>query len=99
MKSWTTLEVVHVFIRRSNARSAAVHQAGQASRGHHSPAGLPTKNSLKGWHREYKQDRDLKPVLVRAPKFTEEQKARAVEHYLTHGRCVAFTIKALGYPG
>lgn len=61
--------------------------------------GYPTKNSLKGWLREYEQDRDLKPVLVRAPKFTEEQEARAVEHSLTHGRCVAFTIKALGYPG
>lgn len=61
--------------------------------------GYPTKNSLKGWCREYEQDRDLKTAVVRPPKFTTEQKARAVEHYLMHGRCAAFTIKALGYPG
>ena len=61
--------------------------------------GYPTKNSLKSWHREYEQGRALKTAVVRPPKFTAEQKARAVEHYLTHGRCVAFTIKALGYPG
>ena len=60
--------------------------------------GYPTKNSLKGWCREYEQDRDLKTAVVRPPKFTTEQKARAVEHYLMHGRCAAFTIKALGYP-
>jgi len=61
--------------------------------------GYPTKNSLKGWYREYDQERDLKNAVVRPSKFTIEQRTRAVEHYLTHGRCVAFTIKALGYPG
>lgn len=57
-----------------------------------------TKNSLKSWHRECKQGRALKTAVVRPPKFTPEQKALAVEHYLTHRRCVAFTTKALGYP-
>lgn len=61
--------------------------------------GYPSKNSLKSWHREYEQCRALKTAVVRPPKFTAEQKARAVEHYLTHGRCVAFTSKALGYHG
>lgn len=61
--------------------------------------GYPCKNSLKGRHCEYEQDRDLKTAVVRPPKFTREQKARAVEHYLTHRRCVAFTIKELGYSG
>ncbi|MGV2481075.1 UNVERIFIED_CONTAM: transposase, partial [Salmonella enterica subsp. enterica serovar Weltevreden] len=39
------------------------------------------------------------PGYVRPPKFTQEQKVRAVEHYLAHGRNVAFTMRALGYPG
>lgn len=61
--------------------------------------GYPTKNSLKGLYREYDQDWDLKNAVVRPSKFTTEQRARAVKHYLTHGRCVAFTIKTLGSPG
>jgi transposase InsO family protein/transposase-like protein len=82
------MRAVQLYIKLDKRVAATIRQLG-----------YPTKNSLKGWLREYEQNRDLKPVLLRAPKFTEEQKARAVEHYLTHGRCVAFTIKALGYPG
>ena len=82
------MRAVQLYIKLDKRVAATIRQLG-----------YPTKNSLKGWLREYEQNRDLKPVLVRAPKFTEEQKARAVEHYLKHGRCVAFTIKVLGYPG
>ena len=32
-------------------------------------------------------------------KYSDEQKKLAVDHYLTHGRCMAVTMKALGYPG
>ena len=61
--------------------------------------GYPTKNSLKGWYREYQQRLDL-PVRYagRAPKFSQAQKKEAVEHYLTHDRCIAATMRALGYP-
>ena len=61
--------------------------------------GYPTKNALKGWHREYEQRLDL-PVGYAgwAPKFSQMQKEAAVEHYLTHDRCVAATVRALGYP-
>ncbi len=43
--------------------------------------GYPAENSLKGRHREYEQGR----AVACTPKFTDEQKARPVEHYLTHG--------------
>jgi transposase-like protein len=33
------------------------------------------------------------------PKYSHLQKHKAVEHYFEHGHCIAFTIKALGYPG
>jgi putative transposase len=61
--------------------------------------GYPTKNSLKSWHEEYEQRRDLRTGYVRPPKFSQAQKELAVEHYLEHGRCIAATIRALGYPG
>lgn len=60
--------------------------------------GYPTKNAIKGWHREYEQHRDLHAGYARLPKFSQMQKERAVQHYLKHGRCLAVTIKALGYP-
>jgi transposase-like protein len=62
--------------------------------------GYPTKNALKGWHREYERRLDLPKGYTRPkPKYSEEQKAAAVRHYLDHGRCIAATMKALGYPG
>ncbi len=61
--------------------------------------GYPTKNSLIGWYREYLQERDLRAGYVRsAQKYSAEQKQAAVQHFLEHDQCIAFTRKALGYP-
>ena len=61
--------------------------------------GYPTKNSLIGWYREYEQSCDLQLVYVRSmQKYSVEQKQGAVQHYLDHDRCIASTIKILGYP-
>ena len=43
-------------------------------------------------------DAFAEPVIVRQAKYTQAQKEQAVEHYLENGRCLAATIKALGYP-
>jgi putative transposase len=54
--------------------------------------GYPTKNSLKSWYNEYQQKLDLPPGYAgREPKFSQEQKATAIEHDLTHDRCIAAT--------
>ena len=60
--------------------------------------GYPTKNSLKSWHHEYVQRHALAARYERAPKYSQAQKERAVEHYLEDGRCLTATIRALGYP-
>ena len=61
--------------------------------------GYPTKNALKSWYREYERSRDLPKGYVRwRSKYTDEQKKTAVEYYLSHGRCLATTRRALGYP-
>jgi transposase-like protein len=63
--------------------------------------GHPTKNALKGWHRECEQRLDL-PVgdayAAQIPKYSHAQKEAAVAHYLAHDRCVAATMRALDYP-
>ena len=60
--------------------------------------GYPTKNALKGWYREYERRRDLPTGFHRRPKYSQVQKEVAVDHYLNHGRCLAATLRALGYP-
>ena len=61
--------------------------------------GYPTKNALKSWHREFQQSCGLPAGSARSkPKYSDEQKKVATQHYLYHGRCLAGTLKALGYP-
>jgi transposase InsO family protein/transposase-like protein len=60
--------------------------------------GYPSKNALKVWHLAYEQSSDLPRAYMREPKYTPTQQKVAVDHFLSNGRCVAVTIKALGYP-
>ena len=60
--------------------------------------GYPTKNALKTWHCEYEQRLDLPGGYMRQPRYSHADKERAVGHYLEHGRCIAATIRSLGYP-
>ena len=60
--------------------------------------GYPTKNALKTWYREYEQRQDLPAGYARQPMYSQAHKERAVEHYLEHGRCIAATVRSLGYP-
>jgi transposase InsO family protein/transposase-like protein len=41
---------------------------------------------------------DLPAGYSRPPRYSKALKARAVEHFNEHDRCIAATIKALGYP-
>ncbi|OOL34700.1 transposase [Pseudomonas sp. FSL W5-0299] len=61
--------------------------------------GYSTKNSLKSWHEEYERCLDLsRGYVLSKPKYSLAQREKAVGYYLDHGRCIASTIKALGYP-
>ena len=60
--------------------------------------GYPTKNALLSWHREYEKCLDLPAGYVRQPRYSQVYKELAVGHYVEHGRCIASTIRALGYP-
>jgi putative transposase len=60
--------------------------------------GYPTKNSLKAWHLEFERSQGLSPGYTRQSKYTKAHREQAIEHYLAHGRCMAATIKALGFP-
>lgn len=98
-KSWTTLEVVHVLIRRAPSGGKAVFDAWKAGRATIHQLVYETKNSLKAWHDEFERRGDLQAGYARPkPKYSDEQRNVAVERWANHGRCFAFTLKALGYP-
>ena len=82
------VRAVQLYIKLGKRSGATIRQLG-----------YPTKNSLKNWHEEYERSHDLSRGYVRSkPKYSQAQKERAIEHYLEHGRRIAFTVKALGYP-
>lgn len=61
--------------------------------------GYPNRQSLYNWWRDYQECGEVRPGKpTREPKFTPEMKQAAVEHYLEHGRGLARTMRALGYP-
>ena len=61
--------------------------------------GYPTRAALRIWWNEYKRTGEVPASkFTTNPRYTEEMKASAVNHYLEHGKCLARTMRALGYP-
>ena len=61
--------------------------------------GYPDRHSLRNWWREYRETGEVPvPKHEREPKYTLEMRREAVEHYLSHGKRLARTMRALGYP-
>ena len=82
------IRAVKLYIKLGKRTGATIRQLG-----------YPTKNALKSWHRECEQGRDLPVGYVRSrSKYSDEQKKVAVDHYLNSDRCLAGTLKTLGYP-
>ncbi len=62
--------------------------------------GYPNRHTLRMWWREYEATGEVPAAkTVREPRFAEEQKREAVDHYLAHGKRLSRTMRALGYPG
>jgi transposase InsO family protein/transposase-like protein len=81
------LRAVRLYIKLGKRVSLTIRQLG-----------YPTKNSLKSWHREFEQRLDLPTGYARGPKYSNVQKESAARHFLDNGRCLAATIRDLGYP-
>lgn len=49
--------------------------------------GYPDRHTLNNWWREYGETGEV-PVgkMIREPRFSDDQKREAVEHYLGHGK-------------
>jgi transposase InsO family protein/transposase-like protein len=63
--------------------------------------GYPDRKSLKKWYVVYLQKLDNGnpwEKIHRKSRYSDDQKAEAVKHYLEHGRRKSRTVRALGYP-
>lgn len=61
--------------------------------------GYPSRQTLRMWWDEYAATGNVPTGKHESdPRFTDEQRHRAVDHYLEHGRSLARTMRALGYP-
>lgn len=63
--------------------------------------GYPSPKMLARWYKESLEEKETGVINDhhrRLSRYTAEQKKAAVDHYLEHGRCLARTMRALGYP-
>lgn len=82
------LRAVRLYLKLGRRMNATLRQLG-----------YPTKNSLKAWCAEFERSQDLQRGYRRLTwKYTDEQKWRAVDHYIEQGHCLIHTIRCLSYP-
>jgi len=60
--------------------------------------GYPDRHTLVTWYKEYINNGQLHTQVSRRPKYSEEQRLKAIEHYVEHGRSISYTVRELGYP-
>ena len=54
--------------------------------------------SLRGWYREYQKNGMIHKEYDKKDKYSDEDKQKAVDYYLEHGKCISRTCRKLGYP-
>ena len=61
--------------------------------------GYPSRVTLRNWWKEYQiGGGELPEREHRRPRYSDEEKRGAVDHCLEHGKSLARTIRAMGYP-
>ena len=60
--------------------------------------GYATAKSIQRWYKEFQKQGNLHKKRISLKKYTEAQKEQAIKYYSEHGRSVARTVRALGYP-
>ena len=61
--------------------------------------GYPNRQSLRSWWNDYREHGEVRPGKPAGePRFPPEMRRAAVDHYLGHGKSLARTIRAMGYP-
>ena len=75
------IAAVELYIKYGLRASAVIHELG-----------YPDRHSLVSWYKEYINNGQLHTQISRTPKYSEEQRRRAIEHYVEHGRSISYTV-------
>ncbi len=81
------LKAVELFIRYDMSPASVIRELG-----------YPVRATLYAWYDEYLANNGDIPPSEKRRRYTAEQKRVAVDHFFEHGRCLARTMRALGYP-
>ena len=82
------LKAIELYIKYGFYAAAVIRELGYPSE----------TRTLKSWYLQYNQDGFLKTSKESYGKYTDEEKHRAIEFYLEHGKRLRYTIHCLGYP-
>jgi putative transposase len=81
------LKAVKLYIKYSFCVADTLHELG-----------YPSRNMLRQWYQEYTETGELHKLHGKKSKYSLEARMLAVRYYMEHGRNMARTIKAIGYP-
>lgn len=60
--------------------------------------GYPAKTTLFNWYNEYKETGDLSKEFRKTPVYSQGEKQKALDFYISNGENIIGTARALGYP-
>ena len=84
------LKAAELYIKYDRSAAAVIHELG-----------YPSRKLLHRWYAQYIEEQRsgvLWERCRREPKYSLQQQEAAIQHFLDHGRSLARTIRALGYP-
>lgn len=84
------LKAIELYIRYERSAASVIHELG-----------YPDPRMLAKWYKAYLEEQEtgiIKEPNSRYLRYTAEQKRIAVDYYLTRGRNLCRTVRALGYP-
>lgn len=81
------LKAIEVYIRYGKSAAATIRALG-----------YPSKKQIQRWYQSYAACGQVPPRKKRRAKYSSAQRRRAVEHYFLSGKCIARTVRELGYP-
>ena len=84
------LKAIELFIKYDRSAAAVIHELG-----------YPSCKLLPRWYAQYLEEQEsgvLWERYRREPKYSKQQQEEAIQYFLDHGRSLARTVRALGYP-
>ena len=81
------LKVVELFIKYDKSPASVIRELE-----------YPCRATLYAWYEEYLANGCRMPSISAHRRYAEDQKRAAIDHFFEHGRCLARTMRALGYP-